>query len=358
MIESLNFWGENMDLICLFGGASFEHEVSIVSAISLKDKLHFSHFIFLDSSNRLFLIPKDSMQSLHFSSQKYQKDSEVFFAQNGFIKHELLKKRLICGLVVNLIHGKMGEDGIISSLLEFYKINYIGPRIEASAISFNKIYTKLYAKARGIRVIDYEIIYQNSPIDIENLAKKLPLILKPARLGSSIGIVIAKNKNELKYGLDSVFEYDSVALVEEFIPSVREFNLAGVRTNNGLEFSMIEEVSKGEMLDFEKKYLDFGMGAKNKEANIDEAIKQKFKDAFLKIYENCFEGALIRCDFFLIDDCVVLNEINPVPGSLANYLFSDFGGVFKRIQLPKSKQIPINYKYIAKIQANKGRNGN
>ena len=148
-----------MNFIVVFGGVSFEHEISIVSAIALKKELsNIAHFVFIDSQNDLYLIPRESMTSKHFSSSAYKKDAKVSFAKGGFLRKGLFKSEILSGIVINLIHGKSGEDGQIAGLLDFYQIPFIGPRIEACAISFSKELTKSYAKARGVKVLDYKVI--------------------------------------------------------------------------------------------------------------------------------------------------------------------------------------------------------
>lgn len=344
--------------IIIFGGQSYEHEISIVSAIMIKNKLEFIDiFIFVDSKLDMYLIKKENMTSKHFSSLDYKKDPKLRFTNGGFIQDRLFGKNIINGTVINLIHGKSGEDGQFSSLLEFYNINYLGPRVEGSVISFNKELTKLYAKSRDVNILDYDVIRINDKYCINDLAKKIPFILKPVRLGSSIGISIVKDSRDIEYSLDTSFEFDDTLILESFIKDIKEYNLAGCKINNDFVFSMIEDVEKEEYLNFDKKYLDFRGDREIKEADIDQSLKEKIKDAFKKIYSNCFEGALIRCDFFVIDNEVYLNEINPIPGSLAYYLFSDFKDVILSLQsnLPSKLNINIEYKYISKIQSFKGK---
>jgi len=85
-------------------------------------------------------------------------------------------------------------------------------------------------------------------------------------------------------------------------------------------------------------------------------LKTDIQDAFKRVYANIFEGAIIRCDFFVVDGEVLLNEINPIPGSMANYLFEDFEGMVGRLvtKLPKESTIKIDYSYINSIQSAKG----
>lgn len=345
----------------LFGGVSFEHEISIVSAIALKKVLgeRIASFIFVDSSHRFYFIPTDCMKSKFFSSGTYKKCTELFLQQGGFCKKGFFGFSPIAPhCVVNLIHGADGEDGSISALLDFYHIPFIGPRIESSVMSFNKAFTKLYANARGVKTLDYEVLTRQ---DSQVCHLQYPLILKPARLGSSIGVSVVNEEKELDYAMDLAFEYDDSIVVENFKSGIKEYNLAGCKIKQGAEYvfkySIIEEPSKKELLDFEHKYLDFSRTSQVLKADITPSLENKIKDNFAKLYENAFEGALIRCDFFVIDDEVYLNEINPIPGSMANYLFEDFANVLEDLacNLPKRHSIKVSYNYIEQIHHAKGK---
>ncbi len=341
----------------LFGGVSYEHEISIVSAIALKKVLgeYIEHFIFLDSSHRFYLIPADSMKSKLFSSGEYKQCKEIFLQRGSFeTKGVFGTKRVMPNVIISLIHGADGEDGSISAMLDFYHLRYIGPRIESSVMSFNKILTKLYAAQRGVKTLDYEVLTRSC-----NTPQKLsfPLILKPARLGSSIGVSVVKEEKDLDYARDLAFEYDDHIVVESFKSGVKEYNLAGCKVGDTFRFSIIEEPSKKELLDFENKYLDFSRTAQVLKADISQELEQEIQNNFIKLYENAFEGALIRCDFFVIDSEVYLNEINPIPGSMANYLFEDFSQVLQDLacNLPKKHPIKVSYQYIEKIHYAKGK---
>jgi D-alanine-D-alanine ligase len=124
-----------------------------------------------------------------------------------------------------------------------------------------------------------------------------------------------------------------------------------------IEFSIVEEPQKQEFLDFDKKYRDFSRSAKANEAQIDTEMIRKLQEAFSSIYDGIFDGALIRCDFFVIDDEVFLNEINPIPGSMAHYLFDDFKSMIQNLlkSLPKPKRPQVNYQYIHSINQAKGK---
>ncbi len=342
-----------MNLAILFGGASYEHEISIVSAITLKEKLSTLdlEFIFLDQDHTFYYIDAKSMDAKTFSSGAYTKMPVLQLEQGGFYQKNLFgSKSMRFDRVLNLIHGADGEDATIASLFEFFHIDYIGPRKDASVMSFDKFMTKAYAGACKVDTVSYEVLHGERTSKIA-----FPLIIKPTRLGSSIGVSIVKQPEELDYALDVAYEFDERLLIEPFIEGVKEYNVAGCMTRDGLKLSIVEEPQKDEFLDFDKKYLDFSRSEQVHEADISEELKARLYEAFEKIYVPIFEGALIRCDFFVLDDKVLLNEINPIPGSMANYLFEDFTQVIKDLTLPQMKEIRVSYNYLHSIRSAKGK---
>ena len=183
------------------------------------------------------------------------------------------EKNLDFDVVLNLTHGGDGEDGILAALFEFNNITFIGPRVEACSVSSNKFLTKGYALSNDVKVIDYKYYSRNDEIIIDSF----PVIIKPTRLGSSIGVSIVHEQSELQYALDVAFEFDTQILVEPFIVGIKEYNLAGCKINDEFVFSIIEEPEKAQFLDFNKKYLDFSRTSKVQVANIDENLEEKTK---------------------------------------------------------------------------------
>jgi D-alanine-D-alanine ligase len=294
------------------------------------------------------------MKAKTFSSASYKKFPKLSLQNGVFVQNKLLSSNKISATVLNLIHGADGEDGTIAALFDFYNIKYIGPRIDASVFSFDKRYTKWLANAKGIKALNYEILYSNEQKDI---SLNFPVIVKPAKLGSSIGVSIVKDADELDYALDVAYEFDDCVIVEPFIENVKEYNLAGFIADGEIHYSIIEEPQKEEFLDFDKKYLDFSRTSDVKKADISQDLANKLKNNFKTIYQDMFEGALIRCDFFVIDNEVYLNEINPIPGSMANYLFEDFSSAIKKLadSLPHKKRVDVTYEYIHSISKAKGK---
>jgi len=345
-----------LKLTILFGGASFEHEISIVSAITVKGKLSTFDlsFIFCDADHKFYLVEADKMKATTFSRGEYKKFPELTLVDGGFLQKSLFSSKKHQATILNLIHGADGEDGSIAALLDFYGIDFIGPRKKACTFSYDKRYTKYLCDAIHVASVKYEIFYKNDP---KQLNLDFPIIVKPASLGSSIGVTIVREESGFDYALDTAFEYDSAVLVEPFIEGVKEYNLAGYMANGSMHYSIVEEPHKEEFLDFEKKYMDFSRSEQVLKADIDDALINKLRTSFEKIYRGLFDGALIRCDFFVVDGEVLLNEINPIPGSMANYLFEDFESSIKELSnsLPNVEPIQVSYNYIHSISKAKGK---
>ncbi len=345
-----------MKLTILFGGASFEHEISIVSAITLKEKLSGFDlsFIFCDQDHTFYLIEPSKMKANTFSKGEHKKMPQLSLSNGAFMQKSMFSSIEHKGIVLNMIHGADGEDGTVAALLDFFSIKYIGPRVTASVFSYDKRYTKWLCEAKNIKSVEYEILRSN---DMQNIKIPYPMIIKPATLGSSIGVSIVRDESELDYALDTAFEYDKNVLVEPFLEGVKEYNLAGYMADSKINFSIVEEPQKEEFLDFEKKYMDFSRSEQVLKADISEELVAKLKANFEKAYRGLFEGSLIRCDFFVVNGEVYLNEINPIPGSMANYLFEDFKGSLEALasSLPHSKRAKVNYEYIHAISSAKGK---
>ena len=353
-----------MKLGIVFGGQSYEHEVSIISAIALKKVLNNENlsFIFCDEDRKFYLIEPRNMTAMFFknggvkgggfSGGAFSKPKELQISNGGFYANGMFSKdRLGVDVYINLIHGCDGEDGKMASLFDFFGIKYIGPRIEASVLSYNKILTKNLAALAGVKTLSYAIVKKNSLATF-----KYPLIVKPARLGSSIGIGVVNNSHELDIAMDKALEVDDTVIVEPYVANIKEYNLAGCKIDGKMVYSNAEEPIKKEFLDFDQKYLDFSRTGKIEPANIGQSVLDAMKEAFYKIYNvGGFDGALIRCDFFVINNEVYLNEINPCPGSMANYLFDNFPEIIKNLanSLPLAREIPVSYNYIDKLTANK-----
>ncbi len=344
-----------MKLAIVFGSKSFEHEISIVSAIAMKKVLKNELiYIFIDQDRNFYHIPTKTIKSKLFSSSDYKKCDKLQITQCGFTKSSLFgSKQLEFDTVLNLTHGGDGEDGVLAGMFNFFNIPFIGPRVEACSVSCNKYLTKMYANEINVKTLDFKHYKFGDDIKVDNF----PVIIKPTRLGSSIGVSIVKSHDQLEYAIDVAFEFDNEIIIEPFIQNIKEYNLAGTKIDGEFIFSIVEEPQKDEFLDFDKKYMDFNRTEQVLKANIDANLESKLQENFKTIYNTMFEGSLIRCDFFVVENEVYLNEINTIPGSMANYLFEDFNSIINNLanNLPQQQNIKIDYAYVNKIQSAKGK---
>jgi D-alanine-D-alanine ligase len=148
-----------MKIAIIFGGSSYEHEISIVSAITMKKILKKSElvYIFMDKDRDFYLIDTNVINSKLFSSGEYKKGKQLILKKGGFFTEGMFGgKEVSFDVLLNLVHGRDGEDGKIASLMEFYNIPFISPRMEASALSYNKLYTKFLAESLGVKVVAYQ----------------------------------------------------------------------------------------------------------------------------------------------------------------------------------------------------------
>jgi D-alanine-D-alanine ligase len=266
----------------------------------------------------------------------------------GFIKEESWGNKKIYPYAAFLaFHGGLGERGSVQGLLESVGIPFTSSGHEASAITMNKELTRRVAEsvkvsvAHGMSVFASEIKKDVTGIALAVTKKlSLPVIIKPVHLGSSIGLNIAKTQVELqKFLLEAAF-IDNEILIEQYLSLTAEYNCAVRAVDGKLEASEIERpVSKDEILSFADKYQrgakksGSGMASLSRElpAKIDEALKREIQNMAKKIFMACSCKGVVRVDFMLTTDKkLYLTEVNPIPGSMAFYLWEASGISFRQ----------------------------
>ena len=321
-----------MKIAVFFGGKSVEHEVSVISGIQLCKTLELEYEvipIYITKNNKFY-----------YDTNLYETD---FYIENNFKRKHFLSlekdkkpylkyvtfpfKRIEFDLAILCVHGSGVEDGTLASLFDFYDIPYVASNKISSCIAQNKYYCKRILEAFNVNVINYEIIRKDSYNDdillkIERLS--YPLILKANNLGSSIGIEVVNNFDELKKGLEYIFKYDQEVIVEKYIKNKKEYNIALFKNNNKVETSMIEEVKGDTILSYDDKYINKKQ-ARICPADIKNSLKNKIEYNAKKIYYGLNFNSIIRIDFIYDEESNLLyfNEVNSIPGSYANYLFKD-----------------------------------
>jgi len=221
-------------------------------------------------------------------------------------------------VVFPLLHGPMGEDGTVQGLLEQAGVPYIGAGVLGSAVAMDKAVAKDVLAANGIPQARW-LAFRSSDLDelpLDEIERDLglPCFVKPANLGSSVGVSKAHDRDELARALELAFSYDEWVVVEEAVMA-REIELA-VLGNTDLRVSVPGEVTPAaEFYDYEDKYLD-GQAALTIPADLPPDIAQQFQDLALRAYRALRAEGMARVDFLYEEGGrgPLLNEINTIPG--------------------------------------------
>jgi len=347
----------------MFGGISCEHEVSVITGLhtleNIDRDLYDVHAIYHTKKGELLYLGdlknKRDFLKVRRKDVVFGKDKKGgFFETRGF-----MSRRIYPDCAYLTFHGGTGESGQIQGFLEILEVPYTSPNVESSAIAMNKMLTKQVLKDSGVPFLEGLAVFSDEiEKDVKKVVKKvlstfsLPVILKPVHLGSSIGINIAKSEIELeKYLLESA-QIDSEILIEKFLEGFKEYNISVRLINGELEVSEIERpLPKDEILSFADKYIrgggkkgGKGMASLNRElpAKIDKPLKEKIEDYAKKIFVSCRCKGMVRIDFMVTaKGQIYLTEINPIPGSMAYYLWEASGIPFKK-QITEAIEQAIN----------------
>ena len=340
-----------MNLAVVFGGVSCEHDISIITACQVMNVLKEKYEIipiYIDK-NGIWRTGEELTKIETFSKENKKSFEVMFSASDNFLYIKRLgkfKKFTKIDMVFLALHGKNGEDGSVSSLFELNGIPYANAGICSSAVACDKCIFKDFLRGNGISNIKgfnlkYQDFKQKVDFYIKRIAKNVgfPLIIKPANLGSSIGIEIVESEENLKSALIGAFTFDSKVLIEQYLEKIREINVAIYTKNNEYIVSELEEPIKTEnILSFKDKYENgsklAGMVELKRQipAKISDDIRSKIIGMALKCYKALGLFGICRFDFIVDkNNKVYLNEVNTIPGSYAFYLFEPIKKNFQNI---------------------------
>lgn len=318
------------NVLIIYGGKSCEHDISIITACLAKGYFanHNVYCVYLDKSNRAFLAPNGLSPAQHVECKLPLQASFAFGEKTlCLIKRNRVVKRVTIDAVVNCCHGAHGEDGTIAALCGLLNVPLVGSDITASAVAMDKILSKQVLQALGLPVVDgFEVNAGNvSRLDELTAGVSYPLIVKPDTLGSSIGVAVCRNFDELSSAVRAALRYDSRALVETALTDFYELNCAAMRVEGSVVTSRVDvPVTAHDILTFEDKYVN-GTVQEQAKPEVDCEIVNHVKTLTEEIYGKICFGGVIRVDY-LFDNAkgkLYVNEINSIPGSLAYGLFSD-----------------------------------
>lgn len=352
----------------IFGGESVEHEISIITAIQAMnniDKEKYEIIPIYISKDKTWYTGKMLMELDIYKDfedlKRYAKKVVLTKTETGFYlikKDGLFNKKIEeLDIVFPIVHGKGVEDGSLAGYLETVGIPYVGPSMLGASLGQDKVVMKQVMESCNIPVpaytwfYDYEYLSDSKTI-LKNI-KKLgyPVIVKPANLGSSIGIVVAKDENEIENAIEEAINYDKKIVVEKMIDNLVEVNCSVIGNMEYQETSLIDEiVPKHDFLTFNDKYLGNGKKGKLKiprktgskgmtstDRIIPARISKKIEEEVIKYSKETFKAlnlsGIARIDF-LVDkkkELVYVNEPNTIPGSLAFYLWKAKGVEYKTL---------------------------
>lgn len=348
----------------IFGGESVEHEVSIITAIQAMNNIDKDKYDIIPiyiSKDRIWYTGKMLMEIDVYKDfnelKKYAKQVTLAKTKNGFclLKTNGLFNKTVeqLDIVFPIVHGKGVEDGSLAGFLETVGIPYVGPSMLGASLGQDKVVMKQVMEANNIPVPAYTWFYDNEYLnDSKKILKNLkeigyPVIVKPANLGSSIGITLSKNEKDVIKAIDEAIKYDNKIVVEKVIENLIEVNCSVMGNNEYQDTSVIDEViTKNEFLTFNDKYLGNGKKGKLKTSSkgmvatdriIPARINKKLEEEVIKYSKETFRAlnlkGIARIDF-LIDkknEKVYVNEPNTIPGSLAFYLWKAKGIEYKTL---------------------------
>ncbi|GAB2475224.1 D-alanine--D-alanine ligase family protein [Jatrophihabitans fulvus] len=313
----------------VYGGRSSEHGVSVVSAGSVLGALDPDRYDVVPvgiSPDGRWLLTEASAETLAITGRtlpEVEKGTALVLdpSSSQLVTLEPGAAVDVLGsvdVVFPVLHGRFGEDGTIQGLLELAGVPYVGAGVFASAAGMDKEYTKILLRAAGLDVGEFAVLRRGRPwsaVDLHHLG--LPVFVKPARAGSSVGITRVDDWSQLDDAVATAFEHDSKVLVEAAVTG-REVECGVLEDETGEpRASVVAEIRLREghdWYDFAAKYLDDACDF-DVPAHLSDDVTQRIQDAACRAFTALDCAGLARVDFFVAaDDRVVLNEINTMPG--------------------------------------------
>lgn len=367
----------------IFGGESVEHEVSIISAVQAMEHMDLEKYdivpIYISKDRTWYTgeMLKDIDIYKDFNDlKKYAKEVVLVKRQDKFYLQAtkgLFRKDITdIDIAFPIVHGNNVEDGSIQGYLDSIGIPYVGSGVLGSALGQDKVVMKQLFESCNIPIVDYTWCYENEYLEakekiLEDINKlSYPVVVKPATLGSSVGITYVKDEKNIDAAIKEAMKYDIKIVVEKAVSNLVEVNCSVLGDYKFQETSVLEEVlSDNELLTYADKYiggskgkLKGGMKASKGMAStsrvIPARIDKKIADEIGEIAKKAFKvlnlSGVVRIDF-LIDsklNKVYINEPNTIPGSLSFYLWEPIGKGYKTLLNDMINIAVKNYKTKAK----------
>lgn len=341
-----------------FGGRSVEHEISVISALQAINAFNAEKYnvipIYITKQGRWFtgdaLLDISNFKDMKGLEEKCEEvfmrpeygDYNLYKAQTGmFSKRNPVAAEI--HVVIPVLHGTNGEDGIFEGVLETIGIPYAGCNTLSSANGMDKITMKMILRESGIPVVDYvwftdkQWLSQRDEI-IGKIESRLgySVIVKPANLGSSVGIGKASDRESLIAKVNEAERFSQRLIVEHMIEDLKEINCSVLGDADEHQSSVCEEpVKSGDFLSYDDKYVGGGMQSSEKRipADLPEDMSEKIRHMAGETFRVLSCHGVSRVDVMVDkkDNAVYVNEINTIPGSLSYYLWEESGISFDQL---------------------------
>lgn len=317
---------KKLNVAILFGGKSVEHQVSLLSAKNVIDAIDRKRFnpilIGIDKQGR-WILRNHSNFLLNSESPKLVRLNKVgdFVALIPESKGKItnlsnIGKHKTIDVVFPVLHGTLGEDGTVQGLLKLADIPFVGASVLGSAVGMDKDISKRLLRDAGIPIAKYLAYKDVDTMNYEYIVKQLnlPFFVKPANLGSSVGISKVKSKKEFKKAISKAFEYDTKILIEEYIKG-REIECSVLGNENPIASIAGEVIANDDFYTYEAKYINENGAVLNIPAKLDKKTQKKIQALAIRTFKILSCEGLGRVDFFLTENGdILVNEINTLPG--------------------------------------------
>lgn len=349
----------------IFGGETVEHEVSIISAVQAMDFMDEEKYEIIPiyiSKDRIWytgpMLREIEVYKDFNDLKRYAKKCVLFKKEGGFyLQSTGFFKRILSEIDIAfpIVHGNNVEDGSLAGYLDTIGIPYVGSHILGAAMGQDKVVMKQVMDSDGIPVVPYTWFYDSEYLSFKNdILKEIdkigyPVIIKPATLGSSIGITVVKNKKEIESAIEEAIRYDVKIIAEKVVDHLVEVNCSVLGNYERQETSVLEEViSSSDFLTYKERYVGNGKTKGSKKfggskgmvsadriipARLDDKLADTVRDLAKQTFKSLNLSGVCRIDF-LIDKQkgkVFVNEPNTIPGSLAFYLWEPTGKSYTKL---------------------------
>lgn len=347
----------------MYGGETVEHEVSIISALQAisnlnrdkyeiipiyigKDRTFYTGSVLFDiETYKNFDNYKNSVKEVSL-----YKKGKSFYLQNtnGLLRKDITE----VDVVLPIVHGNNVEDGTLAGYLDTIGIPYVGPHVLGAALGQDKVAMKQVFLSSGIPIVDFTWFFDTDYLDDkESILKDIekigyPVVVKPATLGSSVGINFVKTNKDIESAIEEAISYDNKVIVEKAVENLVEVNASVIGNYENQKVSPLEEVmGLDEILSYSDKYLSSGKTKGSKSggskgmastsriipARISDKLTKEIQETSKKVFKTLNLSGVCRIDY-LIDkktNKYYVNEPNTIPGSLAFYLWKEDGLEYK-----------------------------